>query len=62
MFWSTVKTPLFDKGNPNKKIIVIEDNTIISNDAKVAETMNNYFTNAIKQLQINEFKMEIVSD
>ena len=24
--------------------------------------MNNYFTNAIKELQINEFKTEIVSD
>ena len=37
-FWSTVKPLFSDKGDPNKKIILIEDNIIILNDAKVPET------------------------
>ena len=60
-FWSIVKPLFSDKGYQNKKIILIGD-TIISNDATVAETMNNYFTNAIKELQINEFITEVVPD
>lgn len=55
--------PLFsEKSNPSNKITLIEGDTIISDDITVAETMNNYFTNVVKELQIKGFKTEDISD
>ena len=48
MFWKTVK-PLFSKeAVSTDNITLIENNVIISEDEKVAEIFNNYFTNAVK--------------
>ena len=49
--------PFFsDKTISNKKVTLIEGDTIISDDIDVAETMNIYFINAVKELQIRGFK------
>ena len=54
--------PFFsDKTISNKKITLIGD-TIISDDIDVAETMNIYFINAVKELQIRGFKDECSYD
>ena len=47
--------PLFsEKNNPGGKITLIENDTIISDDTKVANTFNDYFTNIVKNLNIQE--------
>ena len=54
-FWNTVK-PLFSNKNPMKeKITMIEDGRVLSNDVKVAECFNEYFSNITDSLDIDPF-------
>ena len=55
MFWRQV-SPLFsDKHFIHKKITLIEDDNIISNDIEVANTFNAYFTSIVEKLDIKGF-------
>ena len=54
IFWKTVKPFLSDKGTRSSHITLIDKNNIISKDNDVAEVLNNFFDNAVKQLNINE--------
>ena len=54
-FWKTIKPFFSDKHNISRKITLIEDDEIISNDIKVAETMNDFFINSVKKLNINGY-------
>jgi hypothetical protein len=49
-----VKPFFSDKLQSNNKIVLIEDETIISNDIEVAETMNEFFVTVTDSLGINE--------
>ena len=49
-----MKPFLTDKGTSKKQITLIEDNKIISDDPEVAQTLNNFFGNAISTLEIKE--------
>ena len=60
-FWNTVKPLFSEKGNSGKNITLIEGDTIISNDKKVAETLNNSFSNAVENLNIKGYKIDVVS-
>ena len=53
-FWKTVKPFFSDKLQSKSKIVLIEDETIISNDVEVAETMNEFFVTVTDSLGINE--------
>ena len=53
-FWKTVKPLLSDKLQSKNKIVLIEDETIISNDDEVAETMNEFFVSVTDSLGIKE--------
>ena len=53
-FWKTVKPFFSDKLQTNNKIVLIEDETIISNDVEVAETMNEFFVTVTDSLGIDE--------
>ena len=53
-FWKTVKPFFSDKSQSKNKIVLIEDETIISNDLEVAETMNEFFVSVTDSLGINE--------
>ena len=53
-FWKTVKPFFSDKLQTNNNIVLIEDETIISNDVEVAETMNEFFVTVTDSLGINE--------
>ena len=56
-FWKTVK-PLFgDKGGMGEKIVLVENDKIISDDKEVAETFNTFFKNAVTSLGIGENKL-----
>ena len=45
---------LSDKGRSNSKISLIENDTIISNDKEVAETLNGYFASITDSLGLTE--------
>ena len=53
-FWKIVKPYFSDKLQSKSKIVLIEDETIISNDVEVTETMNEFFITVMNSLGINE--------
>ena len=53
-FCKTVNPFFSEKLQSNNKIVLIEDETIISNDVEVAETMNEFFVTVMDSLGINE--------
>ena len=53
-FWRTLKPFFSEKGKKQQKITLVKDNDIISEDAQVAETLNSFFENAVKSLNIKE--------
>ena len=55
-FWSTVKPFFSDKNTTGKNITLIDGDNIISTEKQVAETMNIFFSNAVKSLKIKGFK------
>ena len=58
-FWKTVKPFFSDKGNKDqRKIILDENNEIIRDDIKNASTMNDYFVDITKNLDIPEIEIE----
>ena len=54
-FWKTIKPLFSEKYISNMKITLLEGDEIISTDPKVAETSNNFFTNAVENLNITGF-------
>ena len=60
-FWKTV-TPLFSgKKQCANNIILIENDEIISKNKGVAETMNDFFSNAVNKLNIKGYSTESTS-
>ena len=54
--------PLFsEKHILNKKITLVENNGIVSNDADVAEIMNLYFSFAVQDLEIDGYVENLCS-
>ena len=53
-FWGTMKPFLTDKGVSKNNISLIEEAKFITEDSDVAETLNNYFDEAVLHLGINE--------
>ena len=58
-FWQTVKPFLSEKNKSREKIIFAKNEEIISGDVEVANTLNNYFSNVVKNLKIPE---KVVTD
>ena len=55
-FWPTVNPLFTDKGITTDKITLIENNLIVSDDKNVAEIFNNFFSNAVKNLNIDYYE------
>ena len=53
-FWKTVKPFLSNKSIQTSQITLVDEDNIISEDSEVAEVLNNFFDNAVKDLKINE--------
>ena len=56
-----MKPVLSDKGRSNSKITLIENDTIISNDKEVAETLNDHFVSITDSLGLTENSEVILS-
>ena len=59
-FWKTVKPFLSDKVTTFPRISLVENDEIISDEAKVANSFSNFFENAIRSLGIktNEYSSD----
>ena len=55
-FWKTVKPLFSDKISRNNKIILIENGNILSEEDAVSETLNNFYSNIITNLNIPEYE------
>ena len=53
LFWKTMKPFFSDRGLRDSGITLVEGDEIISEEKEVAETLNNFFANAVKSLNIN---------
>ena len=51
-FWYTVKPFLSDKIQSRKNIILVNNERITSDEVEVANTLNNFFSNIIKNLKL----------
>ena len=61
IFWKTAKPTFSDEGRSNSKVTLIENDTLILNDKKVAETMNDYFVSINDSLCLEENSEVIIS-
>ena len=52
VFWKKVKPLFSDKGENSSKITLVEKNSIIVDEKKIANIMNNYFINITKTLSL----------
>ena len=53
-FWRNMKPFFSDKSTGKEKITLVEGDQIITDDKEVAQTMNDFFENAVKDLNISE--------
>ena len=59
-FWQSVKPLFSDKENTkNKSIIIVENGTVTSEKKDVAEKLNNYFIEAVENLEIEHFASDV---
>ena len=61
-FWKTIKPLFSEKNNNSRKITLINEDEIITNDAIVAETMNDFFSNAVEKLCISGYQTDPYSE
>ena len=55
LFWKTV-TPYFsEKGSSSKKLMLIENGKILTDEISLANTMNDFFLNITKNLDIKQY-------
>ena len=54
-FWKRIKPLFSEKNNLSKNITLVENGITISNKTEVAEKLNNYFIEAVENLEIEGF-------
>ena len=54
LFWKTVKPLFSNKSTSHDKITLIENNEVISDNKEISEILNNFFSNIVMELDINE--------
>ena len=55
-FWRTVKPLFTDKGMNHDKTILVEDDEIISENEQISESLNNFFADAIINVNISQYE------
>ena len=54
-FWKTVKPLLTDKSVSREKINLTENEKLLTSECEIAKTLNNFFSNIVKKLNILKF-------
>ena len=57
-FWKRIKPLLSEKTILKKNITIIENGTVTSDKTEVAEILNNYFIDAVQNLEIEKFNLD----
>ena len=60
-FWKIVKPLSSEKVNTNENIMLVENNNIISSEIEIAEKLNAFFSNIVKELNI-KVKEDLLCD
>ena len=55
-FWKTVKPYFSDKGSNSRRITLLENDSILTDDKDIAKNMNNFFINITKNLNLKPYK------
>ena len=55
-FQKTVKPYFSDKGSNSRRITLLENDSILTDDKDIAKTMNNFFINITKNLNLKPYK------
>ncbi len=53
-FWKNVNSLFSDKSKAQNKITLVEDDKIITDESELAQTFNDFFKNAVKNLNIDQ--------
>ena len=61
-FWKTIRPYFSDKGYKQTKISIVEKDSIITDEKKIAVLMNNYFINITKNLDLKPSTISNTSD
>ena len=56
-FWKTVKLLLSGKSVSRKKINLTKNETLLTPESETTETLNNFFSNIVKTLNISKFNL-----
>ena len=54
-FWKIIKPFFFDKGMNFNKMMILEEDKLLSEEGSIAEVMNNYFVDISKSLNLKDF-------
>ena len=61
-FWQKIKPLFSDKSNLKRSITLVENGLVISEKKEVAERLNNYFIEAVANLEIEKFTSNVNDD
>ena len=61
-FWKTVKPYFSDKGSNSRRITLLENDSILTDDKDIAKTMNIFFINITKNLNLKPHKDSTLID
>ena len=51
IFWKTVKSFFTDKGVNHNRILLVEENEIISDNDEISEKLNNFFAGIVRYFE-----------
>ena len=54
MFWKIIKPFFSDNGMNSNKVMMIEEDKLLSEQSSIAEIMNNYFVDISKSLNLKD--------
>ena len=61
-YWKTTKPYFSNKGSNSKQITLLENESILTDDKDIAKTMNNFFINIIKNVNIKPYEDSSLTD
>ena len=61
-FWKNIKPLFSDKSKTKSRITLIEDEKVITNDEEIATKLNDYYIEAVQNLNIKKFSCDSISD
>ena len=61
-FWRAVKPNFSDKGSNSGRITLLQNDSILTDDKDIAKTMNNFFINITKNMNLKPHKDSPLTD